>query len=83
LEPELGPAPEPASAVAPASEPALSPALASKWVAGALVPLPMQLRSRCPHFLPLAYGWTGQQSGSGFINLTPATPGVFASLDRF
>jgi hypothetical protein len=29
------------------------------------------------------YGWTGQQSGSGFINLTPATLGVIASLDRF
>jgi hypothetical protein len=28
------------------------------------------------------YGWTGHQSGSGFINLTPATLEVFASLDR-
>jgi hypothetical protein len=37
----LEPAPEPASAVSPESEPALSPAMASKWVAGALVPVPM------------------------------------------
>jgi hypothetical protein len=29
------------------------------------------------------YGWTGQQSGSGFCDLTPATLRVFASLDRF
>jgi hypothetical protein len=29
------------------------------------------------------YGWIGQQPSSGFINLTPATLGVFASLDRF
>jgi hypothetical protein len=31
----------------------------------------------------LKYGWSGQQSGSGFCVLTPATLGVFASLDRF
>jgi hypothetical protein len=29
------------------------------------------------------YGWTGQQSSSGFFDRPPATPGVFASLDRF
>jgi hypothetical protein len=29
------------------------------------------------------YGWTGQRSSSGFFDLTPATLGVFASLDRF
>ena len=29
------------------------------------------------------YGWIGQQSGSGFINIARPTLGVFASLDRF
>jgi hypothetical protein len=29
------------------------------------------------------YGWIGQQPSSGFCDLTPATLGVFASLDRF
>ena len=29
------------------------------------------------------YGWTGQQPSSGFFDQTPATLGVFASLDRF
>jgi hypothetical protein len=29
------------------------------------------------------YGWTGQRSGSGLSDQTPATLGVFASLDRF
>jgi hypothetical protein len=29
------------------------------------------------------YGWTGQQSSSGFFDRPPATLGVFASLDRF
>jgi hypothetical protein len=29
------------------------------------------------------YGWTGQETGSGFINRPPATLGVFASSDRF
>jgi hypothetical protein len=29
------------------------------------------------------YGWTGQQPSSGLSDLTPATPGVFASSDRF
>jgi hypothetical protein len=29
------------------------------------------------------YGWTGQQSSSGFCDRPPATLGVFASLDRF
>jgi hypothetical protein len=60
--PELEPAPEPASVVSPASKPALSPALASKWVAGALVPLPIQLRSRCPHFLPPSPPNAGSQA---------------------
>jgi hypothetical protein len=29
------------------------------------------------------YGWIGQQSGSGCINIARPTLGVFASLDRF
>jgi hypothetical protein len=29
------------------------------------------------------YGWTGQETGSGFINIARPTLGVFASLDRF
>jgi hypothetical protein len=29
------------------------------------------------------YGWTGQQSSSGFIHTARPTLGVFASLDRF
>jgi hypothetical protein len=29
------------------------------------------------------YGWTGQESSSGFCDRPPATLGVFASLDRF
>jgi hypothetical protein len=32
---------------------------------------------------PGAYGWIGQQPGSGFSDQSPATLGVFASLDRF
>jgi hypothetical protein len=28
-------------------------------------------------------GWIGQGPSSGFCDLTPATLGVFASLDRF
>jgi hypothetical protein len=31
----------------------------------------------------VTYGWTGQQSSSGFCDRPPATLGVFASLDRF
>jgi hypothetical protein len=30
-----------------------------------------------------AYGWTGQQSSSGFFDIARPTLGVFASLDRF
>jgi hypothetical protein len=29
------------------------------------------------------YGWTGQQSGSGFFDMPRLALGVFASLDRF
>jgi hypothetical protein len=29
------------------------------------------------------YGWTGQQSGSGFSDIARPALGVFASLDRF
>jgi hypothetical protein len=29
------------------------------------------------------YGWTGQQSSSGFSDMPRPTLGVFASLDRF
>jgi hypothetical protein len=29
------------------------------------------------------YGWTGQQSGSGFFDIARPALGVFASLDRF
>ena len=37
-----------------------------------------------PFFLDQStYGWIGQQSSSGLSDLTPATLGVFASLDRF
>jgi hypothetical protein len=38
---------------------------------------------RANHWVLRVYGWTGQQSSSGFCDLTPATLGVFASLDRF
>jgi hypothetical protein len=33
--------------------------------------------------MALAYGWTGRQSSSGFINRPREPLGVFASLDRF
>jgi hypothetical protein len=54
-------------------------------------PNPSDYRSRlgsclwlCRCGLAIAqYGWTGQQSGSGFCDRHPATLGVFASLDRF
>jgi hypothetical protein len=36
-----------------------------------------KMRSYC------SYGWTGQQPGSGLLDLTPAALGVFASSDRF
>jgi site-specific DNA-cytosine methylase len=38
-------------------------------------------KSRSTH--EYTYGWTGQESSSGFCEQTPAALGVFASLDRF
>jgi hypothetical protein len=40
------------------------------------------VRENFPRVLRYAYGWIGQQSGSGFCDRLPATLGVFASLDR-
>jgi hypothetical protein len=39
--------------------------------------------NQTPISAPRTYGWIGQGPSSGFCDLTPATLGVFASLDRF
>jgi hypothetical protein len=34
-------------------------------------------------YLDIEYGWIGQQSNSGFLDIARPALGVFASLDRF